>query len=193
MRCLAKDAKDRPQTARELAEQYEHALTSAQTAPPPAPVYDPPAGDGGDPFSPDKAFATSWITPQDDPCALLFDLEAWMPESVALVKLRGYVHDFRGEVVESVPGLIRVRLPGTWDEAVKGRLSWLGLIRKPAPILLELRLLQNDPARPNLLQVAALFRSTDGTPAHDPHWRARCVKHYIDLRGYLIGLTEAVT
>jgi serine/threonine-protein kinase len=117
-----------------------------------------------------------------------------MPESVALVKLRGYVHDAKGEVLESVPGLVRVRLPGGGSvAAAKGRLSWFTLGRRPGPILLELRLSQNDPVRPNKLHVSALFRPGDWTPATDPNWRARCVKHYIDLRGYLIGLTEAVT
>ena len=35
-----------------------------------------------------------------------------MPETIAVYKLRGFVHDADGEVVESVPGLIRVRLGG---------------------------------------------------------------------------------
>ncbi len=191
MRCLAKDPADRPQNARELSALYEAALTKAEAAArAPAPVY---AGAGADSLAPDKPFATDWVTPPGDPNALLFGLEAWMPESVALVKLKGYVHDARGEVIESVPGLIRVQLPGKGgSEPPRKRLSWFGIPRKPAPILLELHLEQNDPQRPNLLQVSALFRSTDGTPATDEHWRARCVQHYIDLRGYLIGQTELV-
>ena len=58
---------------------------------------------------------------------------------------------------------------------------------------MELRLHQTDPDRPNLLLVDALFRPGDSTPATDSHFKSRCVKHYIELRGYLIGLTEAVT
>ena len=114
LRCLAKDPKDRPQTARALADDYERALQGAAAAPPPEPVYDPPVRPHTDEESvaPDKAFASHWTAPPDDPNALLFSLEAWMPESVALLKLRGYIHDARGEVLESIPGLIRVRLPG---------------------------------------------------------------------------------
>jgi serine/threonine-protein kinase len=193
MHCLAKDPKDRPQTARELAGLYERALAGQSAAAAP-PVYDPPPVNGnGDPLAPDKAFNTNWAAPQEDPNGLLFSLEAWMPESVALVKLRGYVHDAKGEVLESVPGLIRVRLPGVGSfEAPKGRLSWFNF-RRPGPIVLELQLVQNDPERPNLLHITALFRPGDSTPATDPSWRSRCVKHYLYLRGYMIGLSEAVT
>src|SRR5918995_1431857 len=42
--------------------------------------------------------------------ALPFQMEAWMPEAIAVMKLRGFVHDCGGEVLDCVPGLIRVRL-----------------------------------------------------------------------------------
>jgi serine/threonine-protein kinase len=192
MRCLSKDPKDRPQTARELAEQYERALLGS-AAPPPPPVYDPPPANEPEPVVPEKSFSTHWLNPPDDPNALLFSLDAWMPESVALIKLRGYIRDSRGEVLESVPGLIRVQLSANGSvEIPRGRLSWFSFNRRPGPIVLELRLQQTDEARPNRLLIDALFRPGDHTPATDPTFRARCIKHYIDLRGYLIGQTEPV-
>jgi serine/threonine-protein kinase len=190
LRALAKDPADRPQTARELAAEYEAALAGSIdiVAPPPPPAY----ADGPAALMPDKPFALTYTTPPDDPNAIVFILEAWMPEKVALVKLRGYVYDSQGEVLESVPGLIRVRLPGANGSVPKGRLSWFGFARRPGPILLELRLQQIEGARESLLHIDARFRPGDGTPATDAAWRARCVAHYINLRGYLIGQTEMV-
>jgi serine/threonine-protein kinase len=188
LRCLAKDPADRPQTARGLAAEYEAAMARAAAAAPlPRPAYD----GGLASRAPDKPFAPTYVAPPDDPNAILFTLEAWMPERVALVKLKGYVYDAQGEVLESVPGRIRVRLPGG-GSAQGGRLSWLGLARKPGPIVLELRLQQLEGHRENLLNIDALFRPGDSTPATDPRWRARCVAQYINLRGYLIGQTEPV-
>ena len=85
-----------------------------------------------------------------------------------------------------------VLAPACSGEVPRGRLSWFGIGRKPPSMLLELRLTQNDPVRPNLLQVVAVFRTSDGSPATSQTWRAKCVQHYINLRGYLIGVTEPV-
>src|SRR5206468_7690381 len=41
---------------------------------------------------------------------LVHKLDAWMPEPIAVVKLRGFVDDAQGEVLESKPGMIRVLL-----------------------------------------------------------------------------------
>lgn len=183
-RCLAKDPNERPQSAQDLASEYEAALASASSR-----VSTPPRRTNGD-LSPDKAFQPTYIAPPDDPNAILFTLEAWMPTSVALVKLRGYVQDSRGEVLESIPGKVRVRLPaGQNAVASKGRLSWLGLGRKPGPIIVELHLQQTE-GRHSHLHIDARFRPGDSTPATDAGWRARCVAHYINLRGYLIGKSE---
>jgi serine/threonine protein kinase len=183
MACLAKDPAHRPQSARELGERYEQALSD-----PPALL---PAGATPSSVAPDQPFAPTFTSPPDDPNAIVFTFEAWMPEKVAVVKLRGFVQDMRGQVIESVPGLIRVLLPS--DRSSKagppsGRLSWFGLIRRSGPIHMELRLQQLDTQRENLLHVDALFRPGDpSTPATDPQWRARCVAIYLEIRGYLMG------
>jgi serine/threonine-protein kinase len=114
-----------------------------------------------------------------------------MPASVALIKLKGYVHDAQGDVISSEPGLVKVKLPGGDSIAPRGRLSWLGINRKPGPIVLELHMQQSE-GRESLLQIAARFRPGDTTPATDLHWRARCVAQFINLRGYMIGATASV-
>src|SRR5438105_873188 len=59
-----------------------------------------------------------------DPNAVTYRMEAWMPDTIASYKLRGFVHDHEGEVIESVPGRIRVRLGGKPGSDPSG-LGWL--------------------------------------------------------------------
>src|SRR4029077_18535045 len=111
--CLAKSPEDRPRTAEELGLQYEQALgkrilpirstsgpavgpshTPAPNKPPP-PVVPPP---------------TKRMTIRN---VLQHSVEAVMPESMAMIKLKGFIHDLGGEVIESVPGMIKVRLGTT--------------------------------------------------------------------------------
>jgi hypothetical protein len=71
-------------------------------------------------------------------------------------------------------------------------LSWLGLRRKPTHTDIELRLIRHDPQRENHLTIEARFRQADGAGPGDRQWRARCVQHFINLRGYLMGQMETV-
>ena len=64
-----------------------------------------------------------------DPHSIVHHLEAWMPEKIATYKLRGFVQDAGGEVIESVPGRIRVRvgIRGTAYAPTRGSSSvWSG-------------------------------------------------------------------
>jgi eukaryotic-like serine/threonine-protein kinase len=188
MRCLEKDPEKRPQSAHELADSFERALMEAETvvSGPATPVSFTEA----DRF-PQKAFVTNHVAAPDDPAALLMSFKAWMPEKVALVKLRGYCHDFRGEIVESQPGLVRVNLPTGGESNGGGPLSWFKLGRKQSPTQLELRLIQDDPVRENHLTIEARFRPGEGA-SQNQLWRARCIQHFINLRGYLMGQVETV-
>ena len=173
--CLEKDPAERPQSARELCEIYETALAMEQSGmmarrgPPPAPT---PAG----------PILVS------DPNALAFTMEAWMPESIAIMKLRGFAHDSDGQIVESVPGLVRLKIgPGSAGRhRAPTSLSWLGFNRKPEPLCLELHLHQVDLCG-NKLLVQAVFRPQSLSQLTDAVWRERCTQTYIDLRGYLMG------
>jgi serine/threonine-protein kinase len=190
MRCLEKDVAKRPQSAHELANAFERALMESETVASNLPSTNTPTE--ADRF-PDKAFRTNHVAAPDDPNSLLLSFKAWMPEKVALVKLRGYCHDFKGEILESQPGLVRVALPpgGGRDSNGGGPLSWFKLGRKLSPTQLELRLIQDDPVRQNLLTIEAKFRPGEGA-TQNQLWRARCVQHFINLRGYLMGQVETV-
>ena len=120
---------------------------------------------------------------------IVHQLEAWMPETIATYKLRGFVQDVGGEVVESVPGRIRVRLggPGSVYWPKKGALSWLGLGRRFGQIEMDLYLDRASPDRESLLNITVAMRPQRGDSIADAAWRARCDQIYCDLRGYLMG------
>ncbi len=188
MACLAKEPGQRPANARELAERYETALeherlVQQETLPP----DDPRAERPDEQAAPAKPI---------DPNAIVHELEAWLPERIAAYKLLGFVQDVGGEVVESVPGRIRVRLGGRGSIYTTGKdspLSWLGLGRKSGLIELELNLERSESGRDNLLRVVVAMRSLKGKSITDPDWRACCDQIFCDLRGYLMGKTGAVS
>jgi serine/threonine-protein kinase len=115
-----------------------------------------------------------------------------MPEAIASHKLRGFIQDVGGEVVESVPGRIRVRLGGkgsVYEAPQRGSLSWLGLGRRLDKIDVELRLHRPDEARSNHLHITVVLRPPSESLFADPAWRRLCTQIYCDLRGYLMGRT----
>jgi serine/threonine-protein kinase len=211
---LAKNPEDRPQTARELAERIDTALNRAQAkadargaprgshhgtrvggshhgsrpglpALPPAP--DEPPAAPAPVLAPVASNSPTAVQSARQQAALPFHMEAWMPERIAIMKLRGFVHDAGGEVVESVPGLIKVRLGGRHTPTSGGPLSWLGLRRSSNPIDVELHLHHLDPTKDNQLTVHVLFRPSHPTLLTDRNWRQRCTQVFIELRAYLMG------
>jgi serine/threonine-protein kinase len=188
--CLAKDPNDRPQSALELAERYDKALTEVERSREESYQPPPPTGEGTDRSTPPPSGSIAVALKPQDPNALVYRLEAWMPERIAAFKLRGFVLDVGGEVVESVPGLIRVRLGdrGTiYAEPSKG-LGWLGIGRKSGDIDMELQLQKTELDRDNL-HITVLMRSANADPPTDPVWRTRCDQVFCDLRAYLMGTT----
>jgi len=163
------------------------AAVAAATAPPP---MNPAALQ---PPEPVVVKAPPTPTPLTDPLAVVHHLEAWMPEKIATYKLRGFIHDKGGELVESVPGRINVRLGGkncAYSAPTRG-LSWLGLARRPA-IDVELRLQRAEAGRDNQIRITVVFRSSGNDLNTDVAWRALCTQIFCDLRGYLMGQTGNV-
>jgi eukaryotic-like serine/threonine-protein kinase len=176
--CLAKFPVERPQTARELGERFENALGQKIL-------------DDDQTVAPAPATAQRRINPHE----LVDVVEAWMPESIAVVKLRGFVGDFGGEVVDSEPGLIRVVLPapGPPAEPAKpaGLLGWLGLAKKPAAnsnrAVMELHMETKPGARSHLV-ISVTLRPEKPEPPVDPkEWKAWTDDTVRELRAYLIG------
>ncbi|HMF15346.1 MAG TPA: serine/threonine-protein kinase [Gemmataceae bacterium] len=191
--CLAKWPGERPNCARELAERYETALAHEQAVIEAAVPADDPRAQP-EPAVPEllsrHEAATSVAVPvaTAEPDASVFQLEAWMPERIAAYKLRGFVQDVGGEVLESVPGRIRVRMGGRGRAyAPRGRQSWLSLGRRAGQIDVELILERVDPARDSLLHITVVMRPADRRVDDEEEWRERAGLIYCDLRGYLMG------
>ena len=201
---LAKNPDDRPQSARELGDRMSRALRQSQEqaeygrnfAPVGAPsrtaaaVADHGRAAAGPEFveleaEPPSASVAELLKPLGA-TTTEFQMEAWMPESIALRKLRGFVHDCDGEVVESTAGLIRVRLGK--NRTPSASLSWFGFgKRSDGPFEMDLLLRRINARQDNKLSIAVHFRPAHaGTPDDEPR-RRRCAKIFIELRAYLMG------
>src|SRR5205823_9035886 len=100
----------RPTSARDLASEFHDALMMTQSGPLPEEYRRPPTPTAV-PAAPETVVAAENPTPVTyDPNSVSYRMEAWMPDAIASHKLRGFVHDHAGEVIESVPGKIRVRI-----------------------------------------------------------------------------------
>jgi serine/threonine-protein kinase len=120
-----------------------------------------------------------------DPNSVVHHLEAWMPEKIAAYKLRGFVQDAEGELIESVPGRIRVRVGGRGTPYASRGSTWFGLGRKSGLIEVDLHLQRPDPTKDNQLRITVVMRPLNGSG--DADWRSRCTQVFIDLRAYLMG------
>jgi len=180
---LEKNPNDRPRSARELIEAYEAAIAIDEMGLP-------------DPEAQVQTDAVAMPPLYVDPTTLTFQMEAWMPESIAIMKLRGFAYDMGGDILESVPGKIRLRIGGSPSHKVRRSplvsLSWFGFGRRAGPITMELHLHQIDPTKSNRLFLQVVFRPSSISQLNDAVWRERCTDLFIELRAYLMGTSEAV-
>jgi len=185
LQCLAKDPNDRPQCARELAERYETALVRWESQQEQRlAAQRPPTGSSHLlPVSPDTPTPLPQHPAANPADTLTFQMEAWLPERIALMKLRGFVYDVGGEVLDSQPGRVLVRLGGK-----RGGLSWFGLARRAhAPLEVELHLSPTHPHESSRLTVQVVFRPSHPSLLDDPEWQKRCSDTFVQIRSYLMG------
>jgi eukaryotic-like serine/threonine-protein kinase len=176
--CMAKDPAERPKTPMDLAHSYERALgrrLNIHRALPPT----PPAAAA--------ATASQTAAKMSDRNVFQHSVEASMSEGMAMIKIKGFIFDLGGEVVESVPGMIRVRVPDAPGETKKAGLFGWGKSSTAAPTALdlELRMERKDPSQPNKLTVSLLMRPGSSQPSTD--WQTRCRRIGQDLQAYLMG------
>ena len=184
--CLAKDPADRPPSARELALGYGAAIRCS--------IWDEREAtvrDAAPPATPPDGAAHA------DRSADVFRLEAWMPQAVAAIKLRGFVDD-RGEVRASAPGYLRVSLrmqrktvPGPRPQGLFAR---LGLGRKselgPAFEQVDVDVLTTTPdtSQPSKLLVTVRMHTPKlRTIEEATQWLDWCKQVQMDLAAYLMA------
>ncbi|MBY0528435.1 MAG: serine/threonine protein kinase [Gemmataceae bacterium] len=191
MRCLLKYPNERFQSAWELALAYEKAVGEKVLA-----GIEPPAAS-----NPKAAAGPAPVRPKD-PNAVVYEMEAWMPESIAVIKLRGFVSDAGGDVVESIPGMIRVSLGGAKCKyqvggaappppAKKG--GWFSAapaapVAPPNLIDVELHMQKLTGGQQNLA-LTLMIKPARGSTIRKTslEWREVCERIYKDLRAYLMS------
>jgi eukaryotic-like serine/threonine-protein kinase len=195
--CLAKRPEDRPASANEVLCRYEVALGKRFPLPRRTGVV--PTLKGAPPAAtPSSGPATpvpKKLKTTADHHAVENRFEAHMPESMAILKLKGFIQDLGGEVVESVPGLIRVRLAEARAEKKAGWFGWgadRGAERRvaalqvaPAYTDIELHMTRADPTQPGRLTITLILRSNNGVVT--PEWKARCQQISRNFQAYLMG------
>jgi len=195
--CLAKYPNERPQSAQELAERFGAAIDEdiwRMTTPTEIERRMTTV-----PQMPSLRKPTRQHAQFHDPYAITFNLEAWMPERIAAVKLRGFLEDVGGVVLVSEPGLIRVRLGDVSAPPPKpkgGVLGWLGRMASPEPppappppdpIEIELQM-ERPELQANRLHVVVICRPLEPNNVRDPEgFKARCNRIHNDLRAYLMA------
>ncbi len=190
MRCLAKSPDDRPKGAWELVLAYEKALGRRVTV-----GRGSANGTSGKSTAVAPAVRPTAVAPAAvDRNAFRHAIEANMPEVMALVKLKGFVADLGGEVVESVPGLIKVRLSDRQAAQKKeGLLGWMsrpssheGSVARASHVTdIDLHMERRDPAQASKLTITLVMRPAGGLATAD--WRNRCGQISRDLQAYLMG------
>ena len=184
MRALAKSPHDRFGSARELAEAFQKAVQAEVSRGPET---------NGTPINSEAQAAEAPKTdvlplpapPPFDANMIVHQMSAWMPDAIATYKLRGFVQDNNGEVLESVPGKIKIRIVAGGKS--RSALSWLGLGASKSDVIdVELRLERNNAQQTNLLCITVLMSSPHRRAA-DPYWRERCNEVFCELRSYLAG------
>jgi serine/threonine-protein kinase len=184
--CLAKNPSDRPASARELAERFAAALTSSD--PDSVPELTLPNDAEAEPSM------RPAVSDEFDVSTITYRLEAWMPEAIAVHKLKGFMEDIGGDVVENTPGHIRVHLGGTGSayEMHGAPRSWLRFGRKTGRLEMDLRMKLAHAESGNRLTIKVVMRSLEGFSPLNARWRAFTDQVFCDLRGYLLGQTEEV-
>ena len=91
------------------------------------------------------------------------------------------------EVVESVPGKIRVHLGAGSASNGNSPMSWFRFRKKADFVEMELRLERNNPQQLSQLHITVIMRAVDKKTALNPSWREYCNQIFCELRGYLAG------
>jgi serine/threonine protein kinase len=192
---LALEPAQRPATAADFFDAYDAALSvvfgrsgtgSSTTVPAAPPLLE------ADPNETQADIAAAAPTQTD---ATVEQLEAFMPEQIATYKLRGFVQEVGGKIIENRAGLIRVQLKINRKalSGKRGLLAWLGLGSKYGLMEMELHMRKKGDARNrNVVEITVMMRPGGGGPLPDnPDWRRRCGLITQQLRSYLMSQAGA--
>jgi serine/threonine-protein kinase len=190
-RCLAKSPDQRPASAAALAAEYSRALGQrlgplSERRPVPAHLTDTSASNAppGGATQRQAPIATA-----ADRHAIRHCFDVTMPQAMAMLKVKGFIYDLGGRVIDNEPGRIRVRIGGTTPQPEK-RWGWSSSGQPAAapqqPLTdLEVQLDRRGTDSPNDLTIKLVMRPPGGVVR--PEWRTRCQELARDLAAYLMG------
>lgn len=117
-------------------------------------------------------------------------LEAWMPEAIAIVKLKGFAQDMGGEIVSSEPGRIRIQVIDPRRPAPpKGFLARLRA--KPEPIRyipFDLYMDQLNDGKRTFVEITMVHDPDPRLSQADRHFQDELFKRIArELRAYMIS------
>jgi serine/threonine protein kinase len=181
--CLEKYPNERPQSAFEVVQRYLDAMGSYETL------------NEAD-FAPQDAAGMINVPPVGTTThQIVHSITAWMPEAIAIIKLRGLMRDLGAQLLESRPGLIRFQFGNVAkpDTSSGGLMNWIrkttGSGSKPRPcppIAIDLHLTK-QPGVVNQLEITIVFRTVEGPLPEDPRWHKRVNYVFGELQAYLIA------
>jgi eukaryotic-like serine/threonine-protein kinase len=184
--CLCKYPAERPASPRVLADHLGKALGKdlwAETE---------PAGSAADPAGIPEAEDVPEAAPVaiDDPNALVWALEAWMPDRIAVIKLGGFLEDQGGKLTDTQPGLLKAEFPPIGPLRPTGgflKRMFGAPARSGDGIALDLNLDKPNPAEGRLV-VTAVFKVLGGGPPTEPDfWAARCEYIHDEMKKYVMA------
>ncbi len=186
-RCLEKFPNERQQNARQLAEEFGHALGETMT---------------DEQFPPQDSVSSTTHKPlvkppppeidASDPNTFSKRFDAWMPEPIAIMKLRGFVQDYNGQILESEPGKIRVHFgpPAEKVTESKGLLGWFGpkAAAQPPSDPIEMLLFMSRKGQTNSLELTVVLKPCEGKRLVRPsEWHPRCKTLLNEIKAYFMG------
>jgi len=190
---LAKFPSERQPNMKELVDQYSKAIGTDIWAAS-APIGESLPAAISDSLNSIRSVIPESVNDGIDERFVLSDMfEACLPEKLAAIKLKGFVDEIRGSVVESEPGLIRLRVEmpaGSKEPSQRsGVFAFLsGTRRLPMrgkePIEIQLKMNKLDA---NRVSVLVAFKPIMLMMPSDPGlWGERCEAYYSLLRKYVM-------
>jgi len=127
-----------------------------------------------------------------DPHALTYHMAAWMPEQIAVMKLRACLPDIGGEVVSSAPGQLGIRL-SRQVTASRQKSGFFGsFFRSCKPVLettdMDLTMTHADPSQRNQLSLTVVLHPPEGDKEGGAvEWKRYAEKIIRNLAAYLMA------
>ncbi len=192
----AKMPDDRPKSAEELALRLRTALGSCiMPVRSGVPTVTAPASGTNLLKVPASALPVPRVTTRN---TMQHSVEAVMPEAMAMLKLKGFIFDLGGVVIESIPGMIFVcaSATGSLTEKKSGLFDWLNggdaaakssvlEAATSAAVSWNCRMERREPSQPNKLTITLVIVPGRGLVTSE--WHSKCKKIGLDLKAYLMG------